>query len=451
MTLVLCVTSYQNRTHENLTITIGHEDCNIGRAPDNDFVLPDADRIVSHQHASVHFENGHYYLSDNSTNGTFINHAPEPVGRGHSVRLYDGDILSIGEYECRISLSQEDVGIPRPEAGLVAEPPGKLWGAVENQPEISPPYAIPESLMHGEKPGPENLFDDFDFSSLAVSAAEKPAAAAEHGAADQQFFQPPQAIPENWDIQAEEKTGLEESVPFPSSSEPISEPIEARLQPSQTQQEKKTPAAKPDAPINATAGNQAVAAFLQGAGLESSTPSPDEINEFMASAGRLLRVMSEGYKQILETRTSLKSEFRLGVTTIRPAQNNPFKFSIDANGALAKLLFPTEKGYLPPIESVQEAIDDIQAHQMATLSGLRVALSTLVHRFDPESVEKEFQSVSTIDGLLPFIRKAKYWDLFKHRYRIAEADAENDFLHLLGDEFASAYEQQIAELKRAKK
>jgi len=443
MTLVLYVTSYQNRTHEKLTITIGHEDCSIGRAPDNDFVLPDTDRIVSHRHAAVHYENGHYYLSDNSTNGTFINHAPEPVGRGHRVQIYDGDTITIGEYECRVSLIQEEAGTPMSEAGLAAEPPGKLWGAAENQQEIPPPYAIPEPSAHGEKSDPENLFDDFDFSSLDVSAAEKPAAAAEHGEAEQQFFQPPQAIPEDWDVLAEEKSNQE---PAPL----ISKPIEARPLPSQPGQEKKTPVAKHKVPIDSTTSNQAVDAFLKGAGLEPSTLSPDEINEFMASAGKLLRVMSEGYKQILETRTSLKSEFRLGVTTIRPAQNNPFKFSIDANGALAKLLFPTEKGYLPPIESVQEAIDDIQAHQMATLSGLRVALSTLVHRFDPESVEKEFQGISTIDGLLPFVRKAKYWDVFKHRYQIAEADAENDFLHLLGDEFASAYEQQIAELKSAR-
>lgn len=448
MTLVLYVTSYQNRNHEKLTITIGHEDCSIGRAPDNDFVLPDADRIVSHQHATVHYENGHYYLSDNSTNGTFINHAPEPVGPGHRVPLNDGDTLTIGEYECRISLSQEEAGISEPEAGLAAESEssGKLWGAAENQQEIPPPYAIPEPLAHGEQPDPENLFDDFDFSNLDISTAEKPAVAAEHGAAEQQFFQPPQAIPEDWNILAEEK-----SEPEPAPPPPVSKPIEARPLPNQPEQEKRAPAAKPEVPVDSTASNQAVDAFLQGAGLEPTTLSPDEINEFMASAGRLLRVMSEGYKQILETRTSLKSEFRLGVTTIRPAQNNPFKFSIDANGALAKLLFPTEKGYLPPIESVQEAIDDIQAHQMATLSGLRVALSTLVHRFDPESVEKEFQSVSTIDSLLPFVRKAKYWDLFKRRYQIAEADAENDFLHLLGDEFASAYEQQIAELKSVRK
>lgn len=170
----------------------------------------------------------------------------------------------------------------------------------------------------------------------------------------------------------------------------------------------------------------------------------------MAAAGNLLRAMSEGYKQILETRTSLKSEFRLGVTTIRPAQNNPLKFSIDTNDVMTKLLFPTEKGYLPPIESVHEAIDDIQAHQMATLSGLREALSSLVQRFDPESLEREFQDVSAVDSLLPFVRKAKYWDLFKSRYLVASSDAENDFLHFLGGEFASAYEQQIQKLKSAR-
>jgi len=46
---------------------------------------------------------------------------------------------------------------------------------------------------------------------------------------------------------------------------------------------------------------------------------------------------------------------------------------------------PTAKGYLPPVESFQEASDDIQAHQMALLSGLRAALGSLIALFDPEA------------------------------------------------------------------
>lgn len=262
MTLTLRVSSYQDRTPEEHSITVGHEGCSIGRAPDNNFVLPDEDRIVSHQHATIYFENGNYYLSDNSTNGTFINRAPDPVGRGHSVKLNDGDTISIGEYECQVSLRQEEAGIPMPEAGLTAEPPGQLWGAgaEDNQQEIPPPYAIPEPLANEEKPAPEKIPKDFDYLSPAVSTAEKhdAAVAAEHGTAEQQFFQPPQAIPEDWDVQAE-KTPEPEPEPVPLITEPIQEKAKPKTR--QPKQKKKTPAAKQKAPSDTTASNQAVAAF----------------------------------------------------------------------------------------------------------------------------------------------------------------------------------------------
>lgn len=49
----------------------------IGRAADNDIVLPDRvpdDRIVSRKHAEIYFEGGRYWVKDlGSTNGTFLN------------------------------------------------------------------------------------------------------------------------------------------------------------------------------------------------------------------------------------------------------------------------------------------------------------------------------------------------------------------------------------------
>jgi type VI secretion system protein len=52
----------------------------IGRAPDNDWVLPDPDRYISGHHAAIDYRAGAYYLRDNSTNGVFVNHS-ERAGR----------------------------------------------------------------------------------------------------------------------------------------------------------------------------------------------------------------------------------------------------------------------------------------------------------------------------------------------------------------------------------
>ena len=44
----------------------------IGRAPDNDLVLPDPEKFISREHANIRFENGEYYLADTSLAGTII-------------------------------------------------------------------------------------------------------------------------------------------------------------------------------------------------------------------------------------------------------------------------------------------------------------------------------------------------------------------------------------------
>jgi len=76
----------------------------IGRALDNDWVLPDSKRFVSSHHALIDYQGGAYYLVDTSRNGVFVNDSDAAVGRGHPQRLVDGDRLRLGEYEIAIEI-----------------------------------------------------------------------------------------------------------------------------------------------------------------------------------------------------------------------------------------------------------------------------------------------------------------------------------------------------------
>ena len=409
-------------------MTVNEADCTIGRADDNDFVLPDVERIISHQHAIIQFENGVYYLIDNSTNGTFINHNPQPIGQGNRILLHDGDVLSIGEYDCVIS-----IGMPRePAADSFLD--NAMW-----QPPLSP-EAQEKQPSWDKEPYRE-----------PVAPIPPPSKEGPGPAAGQDYFRPPEAIPEDWDALTGIKLEMEPEAP-PVIPEQVKELETAPSQPLSHDKRAVIPELKMQRGAEKTTNlNQlALDAFLAGAGLTQIKLEPEAIISFMNTAGQLVREITQGFRQVLDTRTSLKDEFRLGMTTIRPTENNPLKFSVDVEDALTKLLLPPSKGYLPPIEAIQEATDDLQAHQMALLAGLRAALSSLVALFDPESLEKDSQELSSVNSLLPFIRKAKYWEMFKTRYKQAATDAENDFLHFLGDEFAIAYEQQIQRLKIAR-
>jgi type VI secretion system protein len=472
MALTLHVTSYNNHSPTTeLSVTVNETGCTIGRAASNGFVLPDVERIISHRHASIQFKDGSYYLTDNSINGTFINHAAEPVGQDNKILLHDGDILTIGKYDCAISIA----ALEKPAANSLLDnamwqpPPGPA--AEEKIPDLIPgPYpepVLPIPPQSNAAPGPGS------------SPASDPAV-------EQEYFRPPEAIREDWD----ELTGLmrevkiedadiisepvtpqaipepvtPQAIPEPVTPEAIHEPVTPETIPelvteqqtpaphtlSATDEKRAvTPVSKQHGDDRETAilNQQLVDAFLAGTGLTEVNLEPEEMINFMLTAGQSLRELTQGFKQVLSTRSSLKNEFRLGVTMMQPAENNPLKLSLDVEDALTKLLLPSSRGFLPPIEAIQEATDDLQAHQMALLAGLRAALSSLVALFDPEALEKDLQKASTFDNLLPSIRKARYWELFKTNYRTAAADAENDFLHFLGDEFSTAYEQQIQRLE----
>jgi len=55
------------------TVDLTGRDLKIGRAPENDLVLPDPAKGVSRMHAELRYENGQYVIVDlNSQNGTWV-------------------------------------------------------------------------------------------------------------------------------------------------------------------------------------------------------------------------------------------------------------------------------------------------------------------------------------------------------------------------------------------
>jgi type VI secretion system protein ImpI len=108
MPLHLRITS-DNRTRFGERQTQEFSACGgtIGRSLDNDWVFPDPHRYVSGRHALIDFQAGAYYLIDTSRNGVYINDADAPVGRGHPQRIFDGDILRIGDYIIAADVSAE--------------------------------------------------------------------------------------------------------------------------------------------------------------------------------------------------------------------------------------------------------------------------------------------------------------------------------------------------------
>ncbi len=248
---------------------------------------------------------------------------------------------------------------------------------------------------------------------------------------------------------------------FPSVSAP-SMPTPRSAAPPTPRPESLATAAPPRAtwpsPPPAAAGEAALlAAFLRGAGLAewprapgaTSSPAPGAAltPELMLRFGELLRTSTEGTMALLASRSTLKREMRAEVTQIAAGDNNPMKFAPDAMSALAQLLAdPPMRGFMAGPRAMKDAQDDLLAHQVAFVAGVRAAMQGLIARFDPASLNDRLAQKGGLSARFPG-RKARLWELFVERFDEISAEAEDDFDKLFGEAFVAAYHAQLDRLE----
>ena len=190
------------------------------------------------------------------------------------------------------------------------------------------------------------------------------------------------------------------------------------------------------------------AAFLAGAGLDPQRVQPVDINQAMHDYGMLFRTVVQGMMEVLMARASLKSEFRMPLTTIRPVENNPLKFSPGVDDAMYNLFVAEGHGYLGPVEAIQEGFTDIKHHQMAMMAGMQAAFRELLEIFHPDKFDREARAGMRVG--LTLNRKSRAWDAFCEFYDQTARDADSSFQNLFGENFALAYEEQIRRLSLLK-
>ena len=106
--LQIKVTSAQRDHLPNAGVfTVDAQGATLGRSAGCDIVLEDPDKVVSGQHAEISLKDGVFFVTDQSTNGLFIDNDNAPLGRGVSCPLASGTVMGIGEYQLTVELVEE--------------------------------------------------------------------------------------------------------------------------------------------------------------------------------------------------------------------------------------------------------------------------------------------------------------------------------------------------------
>lgn len=537
----------------------------LGRGESNAWVLPDPDKFLSSCHCEVLFDANKYYILDLSTNGTFYNNSPEPLGKGAKSPLADGDVFEVGEYRFAVKLVADQefagaspfaaqktsgdifagaaqsgsasAGFGQPfvgggflpsdyDAGIDSQgiDPIALWDAVQKPAKTSGGKAFDA--------GPAMTGPMFDpVTGAMVSHKPYSGPATDHTpSVDQAISWPATApenlIPENWDDidlmsspavgPASVKPRREPLSPFDDPQSPFGEtlppfdgplqewgddldllsspPVQPFAKPAASPPPGKTPpqaigghsgqgfadtlppesfapgatltapprAAQPAPPRPKTPEAEPVARAVQppsqGApnnrlmaamGLDSQRLSAEQMDEISNMVGELMRETVSGMMQVLRSRTSIKNEFRMNVTTIQPVENNPLKFSVTVEDALENMFIKKSNAYKKPVDALREGFQEIGEHQVAMIAGIRQGFDKMMQRFDPENLEQIFNRQGK-GSLIPGMQKTRYWTSYAEHYASFVDNMESSFQHLFGADFVSAYEDQLRKLAAAR-
>jgi type VI secretion system protein len=433
----------------------------IGRAADNDWVLPDPDRYISSHHCKVEFRAGQWVLEDTSTNGVFINGSDVPASVEGIYALKDGDRLRLGDYEIIVSVDERN-DFPPDASGQLPAPA--------------------RAVSRRGSPAPEvDLGEELDLTDLLTDAAIKPTPTGANAGAN--GFDINKAL--GFDLQPARPGNANNTVPgyktarsgFASLLDTPEEPDQRTIAPGrkpddwqmQTQpydrkslQALTNPAAmaRPAADKQATPARRAtdspppepangVEAFCRGAGIDPASIPLETQQALLQIAGQLTREVVLGLMDVLKGRADQKNRLRLSQTGIHPNDNNPLKFSASVDEALVKL-FDGHNGsrYLGPVDAIRDSFADLRNHQQSLSGAIQAAIDEVMNRIEPGELQEKFDRGLKRGALLGAANKMKYWDLYTEFYHVINQRNEQNLPTLFAEELARTYAEKALQKKR---
>ena len=384
-------TLFQTRDFEALPVTIGRDaTCTLA--------LDDPQKHISRVHVELEEEDGTYWMSVVSkVNPVMVK--GRRYGPGTRLTLKSGDSFEMGEFEVQVVFPEKARPAPPPPA----EKKSMIQALADDGP----------GAETTDIPAPEaGIFDE----PTLMGSTEEPT-----------YVGPAMKPPP--------------PPPTPPAAEKRPAPVEA----------KPAPAPRP-APAPAPSGsmNEALRLLLKGAGMPGKDLSPEETEKLLRDSGTILRAAVEGLMMLLIARSEMRKEFEAEERTMVAARdNNPLKLMGDPHEAMQFLLDPGGRtgGFLDPVQSIGDACEDLRAHELALMTGMRSAILGALRRFDPKVIEKSLEKSA---GFSFGGKKAKLWEAFvEHQSRLAQ-EAQEDFNKIFGRDFMSAYQAQLRKLKTGK-
>jgi type VI secretion system protein len=400
---------------EQSTKVFGVHGGTIGRATDNEWILPDPERYLSGKHARVDFRAGTYVLVDTSSNGTYINGAQVPLGKYHDYLLKDGDYVRLGEYELLVSIDKSN-DFPPEESAIVAYD-GKAASS-----------AVSKSTAN-------DLGADLDLSQLLEPSD---LLTGDSGVRPRDAYG--QALPGGAEPPMQTRAELEADAavtPWHMMTRPL------KVEGAKAEGLPAPPVRAPNPVLFDGDFDVGLTAFCRGAGIDPLTISIEVRAAALQLAGQLLREAVLGLMDLNQSRNEFRNRFRIPAPA-NDGPESPLNFSRGVDEALVRLLTTTSTR-AGSVEAIRQNFRELKAQSTATLSATRAAFEEFLGRVDPKELEERFER-GTKRGVFGSQNKAKFWDLYAEMFAGLVQRPADGFPHLFTETFAKAFEAKLRAL-----
>jgi len=413
--LRLRIVSEQRRSlGERSSAIFAIEGGTIGRAADNDWVLPDPQRYVSAHHARVQFRDGHFYLQDVSTNGVYVNDDMEPLGkRGSSgYRIGNGDVLRMGDYHILAALERQTGAQPAAAAAVPTSIHALRTLGRSAERDIDAKLNVEELLV-----------PVIDLPALPVSAYGQAVDSGRVRALAQP--QRPNGAP----APAEPApAGAGEAAPVGAALARLAEAVN---QPKNS-----------GSFLSLEDVHTGLDAFCRGAGLSPERLPPEAQGRLLHLAGRLFREALVGFKELERTHAETRNRYR--IESPPPEQDDPRPSLGDSmvEDLAVELLLRHEGRRLDSVQWLRDIVATARLHESAMALATRAAFVEFLDRLDPAELEARIERAAR-RGKARSADKAQYWELFTSFYRNLIEMPTDHLPHTFVEAFAAAYREAL--------
>jgi type VI secretion system FHA domain protein len=298
------------------------------------------------------------------------------------------------------------------------------------------PAQTPGQTPPAQMPASDPFGDDDPFGGGDPFAPDPPPAAAPPMAAPPRAAPQPAPTPANTPFGAADDDPFADFAPAPvaaSAPAPAHAPVAAAPAPAPQQ----TPAPQQAPAPQAAAEDAALTALFNATGARPAVDTPEARAAFAAEIGRQHRAMADALRRLLLMRRDAKMAFGVRQTQVEMGMN-PLKWAPDANAAVDALLGPDTGSFKRGQAAIDDAVQSLEAHQMAMIGAVKAGLKVSIAAFDPAALEKKLASRG-LSSIIPQLRRAELWEKFRENYTDFAEDVDEDIVRVLGRELDRLY------------